>query len=89
MAAAPSAAAASATIHDATAGLSGLRAAAQPPISPNTANPATAATPRPRAAKRPNRPQMASDRTTMPTVRTVFWLSPRFSMLNDTIAPGV
>ena len=89
MVVAPSAAAASATIHEASAALSGLRAAAQPPISPNTANPATATPRRLWAARRPNRPQMASDRTTMPTVRTVFWLAPRFSMLNDTIAPGV
>ena len=89
MADAPSAAAARATIQDAGAGLSGLRAAAQPPISPNAANPATAATRWLRAARRPNRPQTASEMTTMPTVRTVFWLAPRFSMLNDTIEPGV
>ena len=89
MAAAPSAAAANATIHDVIAPLSGLRAAAQPPISPNTANPATAPARRPITARRPNRPQTASDSTTMPTVSTVFWLAPRFSMLNDTTAPGV
>ena len=87
--AAPSTAAASATSHDCTAGLNGLRAAAQPPISPNSANPPMAMLRRPRAATRPSKPQIASDRTTMPTVSTVFWLAPRLAMLNATTSPGV
>ena len=85
----PIAAAAKATIHDCTAGLKGFRAAAQPPISPNSANPPTAMLRSPRAANLPNKPQMANDRTTMPTLSTVFWLAPRLAMLNATISPGV
>ena len=78
-----------ATTHDPTAGLIGLRAAAQPPSSPKSANPARVTSGRPCAAKRPSTPPRAIDTMMIPAVRRLFWLVPKVSMLNLTTSPGV